>query len=78
MCAFTNVILLVIDFVAYHSIDCLHIGIPWIVGNLFLADLDFVDDLVILGPTQTALENQAASDGLRINGQKTKVVHIVT
>lgn len=53
------------------------------VGNLFLADLDFADDIVILGSTQTALrdltmaqENQAASAGLHINGQKTKVVCI--
>ncbi len=47
--------LLVIDFVARHSIDHLHIGIPWTVGSLFLADLDFADDIVILGLTQTAL-----------------------
>ncbi len=73
----------VINFVAYHSIDRIHIGIAWIVCNLFLDNLDFADDLVILGLTQialrdltVALENQAASDGLRINGQKTKVVRI--
>lgn len=72
--------ILVIDFVTCHSIDHLHIGIPWTVGNL-LADLNFADDIVITGLTQTALwdlalalENQAASTGLRINGQKTKLI----
>lgn len=36
--------LFIIDFNARHSIDHLHIGIPWTVGNLFLAII------VILGP----------------------------
>ncbi len=48
---------LVINFVTSHSIDHLHIGIPWTVGNLFLADLDFADDIFILGMTQTAIRD---------------------
>lgn len=60
-----------IDFVVRHSIDRLHIGLPWTGRNLLLADLDFVNDIVFFGPTQfalrdliAALENQAARAGL--------------
>ncbi len=49
--------ILVINFVASHSIDHLHIGIPWTVGNLFLADLNFADYIFLLGTTQTAIRD---------------------
>lgn len=69
---------LVINFVSLISIDHLHIGIPWTGGNNLLADLNFADDIIIFGPTQTALrnltmalENQVASTGFQISGQKT-------
>lgn len=68
--------LFIIDFVARHSIDHLHISIPCTVDNIFLV-------IVVLSPTQTvlwdltmALENQVASAGLWISGQNTKVIHI--
>jgi hypothetical protein len=73
--------LLAIDFVNRNSIDQAQLGVPWAGGPL--ADLDFTDDIVLLGPTQpalkkltTSLEEQAAKAGLRINVEKTKVVRV--
>lgn len=42
-CVLSPMLSLIIDFNARHSIDHLHIGIPWTVGNLFAI-------IVILGP----------------------------
>ena len=73
--------LLVIDFVCRNSIDRRQLGVPWADG--LLADLDFADDIVLIAPTQpalkdltSALEQQAANAGLRINVQKSKIVRV--
>ena len=73
--------LLVIDFVCRNAIDRKQLGISWAGG--LLADLDFADDVVLIAPTQpalknltTALEQQAANAGLRINVQKSKIVRV--
>ena len=72
--------LLAIDFICRHSIDTLQLGIDWAPMHR-LADLDFADDIALLGKSQPALRNltaaietQAAKVGLRISESKTKVI----
>jgi hypothetical protein len=74
--------LLALDFVMRQAIDHQKCGLPW--GPMGqLADLDFADDVALLGPTQhdlvnmtAALEQEAAKIGLRVSGSKTRVMRV--
>ena len=57
-----------------------YLGIPWTAGSR-LTDLDFADDIALLAETRsrlqritTRLEKEAGRAGLKISGQKTKVM----
>jgi len=72
----------VIDFVMRRSVDQNGGGIPW-KETRNLADLDFADDVALLGSTQEdlrtateALQNESATVGLRISSEKTKILRI--
>uniref|UniRef100_A0A914WYL3 DUF6451 domain-containing protein n=1 Tax=Plectus sambesii TaxID=2011161 RepID=A0A914WYL3_9BILA len=63
------------------ALDQQHAGIPFGQGQLI--DLDFADNIALIGLTQqhladltTILENEAARIGLRISSSKTKVMRI--
>uniref|UniRef100_A0A914VG25 Reverse transcriptase domain-containing protein n=1 Tax=Plectus sambesii TaxID=2011161 RepID=A0A914VG25_9BILA len=73
--------LIALDFVMRRALDQQHAGIPF--GQRQLVDLDFADDIALIGLTlqnladlTTILENEAARIGLRINSLKTKVMRI--
>ena len=73
--------LIALDFVMRRSIDKEVGGISF--GHWKLADLDFADDIALIGSTQqnladltTTLANEAGRIGLRISGAKTKVMRI--
>uniref|UniRef100_A0A915KPL7 Reverse transcriptase domain-containing protein n=1 Tax=Romanomermis culicivorax TaxID=13658 RepID=A0A915KPL7_ROMCU len=74
--------LLVIDFVMQKATDRDGLGILWQEPNR-LMDLDFVDDIALLGARKkstedmtTSLEREAANIGLWISGNKTKIMRI--
>uniref|UniRef100_A0A3P9BVE3 Reverse transcriptase domain-containing protein n=1 Tax=Maylandia zebra TaxID=106582 RepID=A0A3P9BVE3_9CICH len=74
--------LLVIDFIMRRSVDQAGIGVPWHEARN-LTDLDFADDIALLGSTQedlqkltAALQREATKVGLRISGKKTKVLRV--
>ena len=73
--------LIVVDFVMKKSMDANNIGIPWEDG--ILTDLDFADDIVLLGRNHdsiqtmtTNLQENGKKVGLRINVAKTKTMTI--
>ena len=73
--------LIALDFVMRRSIGKEAGGIPF--GQRHLVDLDFADDIALIGSTQqnlanltTKLANEAAKIGLKISSPKTKVMRI--
>ena len=73
--------LIVMDFVMRKTTDGHDFGIVW--GQKKLADLDFADDLALLCHTQQALQDMTnrlhvcgKKVGLRISGEKTKVMTV--
>ena len=64
--------LLTIDFVMHHSTSGPHQGIPW--NTSHLTDLDFADDLALLGETAKPLHSM--TDNLRTSTEKTKVMSV--
>ena len=73
--------LLTIDFVMRTAMNDTSFGIKWNAARL--TDLDFADDLALLGDTPESLQamtdnlaSMAAKVGLRINTQKTKVMAV--
>ena len=74
--------LLVIDFVMRNAVNKPDMGIPWS-DQTRLTDLDFADDISLLGETRdslqemtTNLEIEAGKVGLRISAEKTKTLQI--
>ena len=73
--------LLTIDFVMYQATSDPQHGIPWKTRRL--TDLDFPDDLALLGENTKSLQSMtdnlastAAKVGLRISTEKTKVMPV--
>ena len=76
--------LLVIDWVTRQSLHGYRTGIHWISGKI-LEDLEYADDLALLSHSvddmqekTQCLETAAASVGLRINKDKTKIMKMKT
>lgn len=74
--------LLAMDFVMRRTLEQGDFGLQWQDGRQ-LADLDFADDIALLGSTQrslceltTTLEHEAAKAGLRISASKSKILRV--
>jgi hypothetical protein len=74
------IFLLVMDWIMKRATDTVTNGLEWVNGER-LPDLDFADDIALLGSTLAGMmdltgkvETEAATVGLRINADKTKVM----
>jgi hypothetical protein len=74
------IFLLVMDWIMKRATDTVTNGLEWVNGER-LTDLDFADDIALLGSTLAGMmdltgkvETEAATVGLRINADKTKVM----